>query len=47
VDCLASGDAFETEATDYLKRTVAVVESCYRSAAENRPVRVEELASLA
>jgi predicted dehydrogenase len=47
VDCLASGDAFETDAADYLKRTVAVVESCYRSAAENRPVRVEELASLA
>lgn len=44
VDCLASGDEFETEATDYLKRTVAVVESCYRSAAENRPVRIEEFA---
>jgi predicted dehydrogenase len=45
VDCLASGDEFETEATDYLKRTVAVVEACYRSAAENRPVRIEELAA--
>jgi D-apiose dehydrogenase len=45
VDCLASGDGFETEATDYLKRTVAVVESCYRSAAENRPVRIEEFAA--
>jgi predicted dehydrogenase len=45
VDCLASGDEFETEATDYLKRTVAVVESCYRSAAENRPVRIEEFAA--
>ena len=44
VDCLASGDEFETEATDYLTRTVAVVESCYRSAAENRPVRIEEFA---
>jgi predicted dehydrogenase len=45
VDCLASGDEFETEATDYLRRTVALVESCYRSAAENRPVRLEEFAS--
>jgi predicted dehydrogenase len=45
VDCLASGDEFETEATDYLKRTVAVVESCYRSAAENRPVRIEEFSA--
>jgi predicted dehydrogenase len=45
VDCLASGDRFETEGTDYLKRTVAVVESCYRSAAENRPVKIEEFAS--
>jgi hypothetical protein len=44
VDCLASGDEFETEATDYLKRTVAVVESCYRSAAENRPVMIAEMA---
>lgn len=44
VDCLASGDDFETEASDYLNRTVAVVESCYRSAAENRPVKVEEYA---
>jgi predicted dehydrogenase len=44
-DCLASGDEFETEATDYLKRTVAVVESCYRSAVENRPVRIEEFAA--
>jgi predicted dehydrogenase len=42
VDCLFSGDEFETEAGDYLKRTVAVVESCYRSAAENRPVKVAE-----
>jgi predicted dehydrogenase len=45
VDCLASGDEFETEGTDYLKRTVAVVESCYRSAAENRPVKIDEFAS--
>jgi predicted dehydrogenase len=44
VDCLASGDEFETEASDYLKRTVAVVESCYRSAAENRPVMITEMA---
>ncbi len=45
VDCLASGDPFETEASDYLQRTVAVVEACYRSAAENRPVRIEEFAA--
>ena len=45
VDCLASGDEFETEAGDYLKRTVAVVEACYRSAAENRPVRISEFAA--
>jgi predicted dehydrogenase len=47
VDCLASGDEFETEATDYLRRTVAVVECCYRSAAENRPVKIEEIAASA
>jgi D-apiose dehydrogenase len=45
VDCLASGDEFETEATDYLNRTVAVVESCYLSAAENRPVMIHEIAT--
>ncbi len=44
VDCLANDQEFETEATDYLRRTVAVVEACYVSAAENRPVRVSEIA---
>ena len=45
VDCLASGAEFESEAGDYLNKTVAAVEACYRSAEENRPVRVEEIAS--
>ncbi len=44
VDCLASGEEFESEAIDYLKKTFAVVEACYRSAAENRPVAVSEFA---
>ena len=43
IDCLLSGAEFETEATDYLNKTVAVVEACYRSAAENRPVSIEEI----
>jgi predicted dehydrogenase len=43
-DCLASGKEFETEAADYLRKTLAVVEACYRSAAENRPVGVSEFA---
>jgi predicted dehydrogenase len=47
VDCLANDQEFETEATDYLRRTVAVVEACYLSAAENRPVRVSEVAAMA
>jgi predicted dehydrogenase len=45
VDCLASGAEFESEAGDYLNKTVATVEACYRSAAENRPVRIEEIAA--
>ncbi len=45
VDCLVSGEPFETEASDYLRKTVAVVEACYRSAGENRPVAVAEFAA--
>ncbi len=47
VDCLANNEEFETEATDYLRRTVAVVEACYLSAAENRAVKVSEVAAMA
>ena len=43
VDCLASGAEFETEGAEYLNRTFAAVEACYRSAAENRPVRLAEI----
>jgi predicted dehydrogenase len=47
VDCLRSDREFESEGMEYLKKTFAVVEACYRSAAENRPVRTEEIASTA
>ncbi len=40
VDCLAAGTPFESEGEDYLRHTVAAVEAAYRSAAENRPVRM-------
>ena len=40
VDCLVSGAPFESEGEDYLRHTVAAVEAAYRSAAENRPVRM-------
>lgn len=43
VECLATGDQFETEGADYWKKTFAAMEACYRSAAENRPVRVAEI----
>jgi predicted dehydrogenase len=45
VDCLAENRQFETEAGDYLKRTVAVVEACYLSAAEDRVVKVSEFSA--
>jgi len=44
VDCLTNGEEFESEATDYLRKTVAAVEACYLSAAEHRPVRISEIA---
>jgi len=40
VDCLLSGTQFETDAEDYLHHAFAAVEACYRSAAENRPIRM-------
>jgi predicted dehydrogenase len=40
VDCLISGAPFESDAEDYLRHTVAAVEAAYRSAAENRPIRM-------
>ena len=43
IDCLLSGEEFETEVTDYLNKTVAAVEACYRSAAQNRPVSIDEI----
>jgi len=45
IDCLRGGTEFESEVSDYLRRTFAVVEACYLSATENRPVRVEEIAA--
>jgi predicted dehydrogenase len=41
VDCLWSGATFETDADEYLK-SVACAEAAYRSAADNRPVRLSE-----
>ena len=43
IECLQSGAPFETEGADYCNKTFAVVEACYRSAAENRPVRPAEI----
>jgi predicted dehydrogenase len=39
VDCMLSGREFESTGGDYLK-TVALVEACYRSKAENAVVRL-------
>ena len=47
VDCLTNGQEFESEATDYLRKTVAAVEACYLSAAEHRPVKISEIAVMA
>lgn len=44
VDRLIDGQPFETEGRDYLMKTFAAVEACYRSAAERRPVALEEVA---
>ena len=45
IDCLRTGEEFETESTHYVKTTYATVEACYLSASENRPVKVEEIAT--
>jgi predicted dehydrogenase len=45
VDCLRTGEEFETEGTAYVKTTFATVEACYVSARENRPVKVAEIAT--
>ena len=45
IDCLLSETEFETEGASYLNTTVAAVEACYRSAAENRSVSIEEIIS--
>ncbi len=45
IDCLLTGEAFETEVAAYVNTTFAAVEACYLSARENRPVRLEEIAA--
>jgi predicted dehydrogenase len=45
VDCLRTGEEFETDGARYVRTTYAAVEACYLSARENRPVRVEEIAA--
>ncbi len=42
--CLDRGEDFETDGESYLNKTYAAVEACYRSASQNRPVRLEEIA---
>ncbi len=41
--CLERGEDFETDGESYLNKTYAAVEACYRSAAQNRPVRLDEI----
>jgi hypothetical protein len=45
VDCVLSGDSFESTAEDYLK-TVRLVELAYESAATDRAIPVEPAAAL-
>jgi len=42
--CLERGEDFETDGESYLNKTYAAVEACYLSAAQNRPVRLDEIA---
>lgn len=42
IDCLESGEVFETSAEETIK-TMALVYACYKSAEEGRVVRVEEM----
>ena len=46
VDCLLSGEPFETPGDDYLAKTFAAVEACYLSAKRNQPVRVADAAAI-
>lgn len=43
ISCLESGEAFETEAREYLEKTFAVVEAAYASAAADRRVETSEI----
>jgi len=43
VQCLETGEHFETEARDYLEKTFAVVEAAYASAASKRRVAIAEI----
>lgn len=40
VECMLSGEAFESSGEDYLK-TVKLVEACYASAADNRVIEID------
>jgi predicted dehydrogenase len=43
VQCLETGEAFETEAREYLERTFATVEAAYASVASKRQVAMSEI----
>lgn len=43
IDCLDSGEPFETEAREYLEKTFAVVEAAYLSSGSNRRIRISEI----
>lgn len=43
IQCLETGDRFETEGRDYLEKTFAAVEAAYMSAASNRRVSIAEI----
>ena len=43
IQCLETGEQFETEARDYLVKTFAVVEAAYASAASQRRVAIAEI----
>lgn len=43
IDCLATGLPFESEAREYLEKTVAAVEAAYESIASRRCVEIAEI----
>ena len=43
VQCVETGERFETEAREYLEKTFAAVEAAYESAASNRRVAIAEI----